>query len=187
MAACFLPNGQDIVRIHPTKEIYILKSDPTVVIKTMEEPITPAIQNEIDLQIEAAKLGVAPSLYKYYTHGGKVYIEMEKLEGMCLADMYGDTPEDIPDEVWDQVHDIIRRLYMIGIHYVDISPYNFIVDDKEKVKVIDFGHAKKADDEVVVTLTEENTSARREREEIKGRLAKEDRQVILRRVEAKLL
>ncbi len=110
----------------------------------MDGPITDAIRNEIDLQIEAAHLGVAPNLYRHYVNNNKVYIEMEKLDGMSLADMYGDVPENIPDEMWDQVHDIIRRLYMHGIHYIDITAYNFIVDDnEERVRIIDFGHARK--------------------------------------------
>jgi serine/threonine protein kinase len=139
----FLPDGREIIRIHPTKEIYVLRDDPNVLIKIMEDPMTPAIQNEIDLQIEAAKLGVAPKLYKHYVHNGKVYIEMEKLEGMSLADMYGDAPEDLPDSIWAQVHDIVRRLYLNGIDYIDLTAYNFIVDNDDTVRVIDFGHAKK--------------------------------------------
>lgn len=139
----FLPDGREIIRIHPTKDIYVLANDPTVLIKIMDGPMTAAIQNEIDLQIEAAELGVAPKLYHHCVCKGKVYIEMEKLDGMSLADMYGDAPEDLPDDMWDQVHDIVHRLYLHGIHYIDLTAYNFIVDNHERVRIIDFGHAKK--------------------------------------------
>jgi tRNA A-37 threonylcarbamoyl transferase component Bud32 len=143
-----LHDGREVVRIHPTKEIYELRSDRTRLVKILDGPMTSAIQNEIDLQIEAAMLGVAPKLYNYHVYktvdtGSKVYIEMERLEGIALADMYGEASEDIADNIWEQMHGIVRLLYMNDIHYIDLTAYNFIVDNTGAVKVIDFGHAEK--------------------------------------------
>ena len=66
---------------------------------------------------------------------------MERIEGMTLADFYGD---DIPEFAWKEVRRIVGLLLQNGIQYVDITPYNFMIEEKtEKIYVIDYGHAKK--------------------------------------------
>jgi serine/threonine-protein kinase RIO1 len=72
-------------------------------------------------------------------------ILMENLNELCIADKYGDLPEHITNELWEQIHDIIEYLYETeGIEYIDITPYNFI-EKEGKVYIIDFGHAKYVD------------------------------------------
>jgi RIO-like serine/threonine protein kinase len=75
-----------------------------------------------------------------WTRGFK-YIRMSKLNAMTLADFYGEEIEKIPDNVWERVKSIVRKLYMVGIEYVDVTPYNFMIDDDGEIYVIDFGHA----------------------------------------------
>jgi serine/threonine-protein kinase RIO1 len=66
---------------------------------------------------------------------------MENLNEMCIADMYGEDPKDIPKIVWDQIRVILKILYFDeGIEYIDITGYNFI-EKKGKVYIIDFGDA----------------------------------------------
>jgi len=84
------------------------------------------------------------SLYEF---APKIYettedeIHMEHLEEMCLADMYGDDPKDIPTHIWDSIRHILNTLYYEEhIQYIDITPYNFI-EKENKVYIIDFGHA----------------------------------------------
>jgi RIO-like serine/threonine protein kinase len=56
--------------------------------------------------------------------------------------MYQNKSKDVPAKIFDRIRDILERLYNVGIEYSDISSYNFIIDDNNKMHVIDFGHAK---------------------------------------------
>lgn len=68
--------------------------------------------------------------------------EMEAIKGRSVYDIYGDEPDDVPLEVWNQIRHIVRVLWEEeGIEYVDITSYNFMIDDNEKVWIIDFGDA----------------------------------------------
>ena len=70
---------------------------------------------------------------------------MEDVEELCLADTYGEDPEDTPEHVWDSIRAMLTILYEEeGIEYVDITPYNFI-EKNGRVYVIDFGDAKYVD------------------------------------------
>jgi RIO-like serine/threonine protein kinase len=95
------------------------------------------------LQRRAADLGVAPSIHFIVSHNGMNVVLMRRINGMSLADFYGEEVESIPAEVWSQVHDILQILWNNGIEYSDITPYNFMIElSTEKVWVVDFGHAR---------------------------------------------
>ena len=49
--------------------------------------------------------------------------------------------KDVPEKIWKEIYKIISKLYYHDIHYVDISPFNFMVDKNDKVYIIDFGDA----------------------------------------------
>ena len=69
-------------------------------------------------------------------------VSMEKIEGMNLADFYGEGPEHMPLWVWKAIRKIVIDLLEIGIQYIDINPYNFILNlDTEKLWIIDFEHS----------------------------------------------
>lgn len=105
------------------------------------------ITREIEMQEISAKYGFSPKIIssnithadlndKYIGH-----ITMEDLNEMCVADKYGEDPNDIPKIIWDQIRTIVRILYNEeGIEYIDITGYNFI-EKKGKVYIIDFGDA----------------------------------------------
>lgn len=105
------------------------------------------ITREIEMQEISAKYGFSPKIIssnithadinnKYIGH-----ITMEKIDEMCLADKYGEDPNNIPKLIWDQIRTIVRILYNEeGIEYIDITGYNFI-EKKGKVYIIDFGDA----------------------------------------------
>jgi len=96
------------------------------------------IQNEVELQKVAIMYGYSPQIISVTSD--KIY--MEDLEAPCLADIYGDEPESIPDWIWDSIRTMIYSLYTYeGIEYTDITGYNFIQKD-EKIYLIDFGHAR---------------------------------------------
>jgi len=105
------------------------------------------ISREIEMQEIASKYNFSPKIIKSqitYNKEDRKYIgniTMENLQEMCIADVYGEDPEDIPKKVWDQIRVILKILYFDeGIEYIDITGYNFI-EKKGKVYIIDFGDA----------------------------------------------
>lgn len=99
------------------------------------------ISLEVELQKIAAKYDFAPKVYDINYYDGHAIFSMENLNEMCLADKYGENPEDIPKKYWDQIRNILSTLLdEEGIVYIDITPYNFI-EKNDKVYIIDFGHA----------------------------------------------
>ena len=100
---------------------------------------TPAkeIAREVRLQQTSATLGLSPAVLKT---DNKTFIEMEMVDDMALAYKYGYDVDELPNNVRQQVYDLVFTLYQHGIQYVDITPYNFIEHDG-KVWIIDFGHA----------------------------------------------
>jgi tRNA A-37 threonylcarbamoyl transferase component Bud32 len=105
------------------------------------------ISREIEIQEIVSKYNFSPKIIKsqitYNKEEGKYSgnITMEHLQEMCIANMYGEDPEDIPKNIWDQIRVILKILYFDeGIEYIDITGYNFI-EKKGKVYIIDFGDA----------------------------------------------
>jgi len=68
-------------------------------------------------------------------------LKLEKIEGMSISDFYGENDKDVPIEIYESIRKIIKDLLKIGICYPDITGYNFMIDDKEKIWIVDFGHA----------------------------------------------
>ncbi len=96
---------------------------------------------EAELQRKAFNFVPTPEVVDLIYNDREGIIVMEKVNGKCLADIYGDDPNDIPDELWKKIHNIIETLYYeASIEYIDITPYNFMIDD-EGLLIIDFGHA----------------------------------------------
>lgn len=125
-----------------SKKIYIDKNNPNVIVKVIPDSSISSAQNEIAIHTIAATLGFTPPIHYNYWTDGNTYLGMTKINGMTLADFYGANIRDIPDSIWKQVHNIIQTLYNNGIEYIDITPYNFMIDNNEKIWIIDFEHAK---------------------------------------------
>ena len=105
-------------------------------------------QNEIELQSIAAKYGFAPKIIRTSKQDDICLIFMENLDTECLADVYGEDPEEIPEWIWDQIRIMVRTLIEEeGIEYPDITPYNFIEKDN-KIYMVDFGDAKYINDDI---------------------------------------
>jgi tRNA A-37 threonylcarbamoyl transferase component Bud32 len=97
------------------------------------------IRSEVTFQDRVAKLGLCP---KILATDYRTFIDMEDLDEMCIADMYGDNFKAIPKNIIDDIYTIITRIYLeCDIEYIDITPYNFI-EKEGKVWIIDFGHAR---------------------------------------------
>lgn len=74
---------------------------------------------------------------------------MTKMKFSNVADYFGDKNNQTPHYIYDKIRKIIKKLYDSGIIYPDITGYNFLIDKKENIWIIDFGHAyvKSPDDE----------------------------------------
>jgi len=94
---------------------------------------------EIELQDIAMKYGFAPRIQ----HIDGNVVQMDKINGVCLADIYTEDPTLVPDWIWEEIHKILAILFeREGIEYIDITSYNFVLEiETNKVWIIDFGHA----------------------------------------------
>ena len=96
------------------------------------------VRKEVMLQSRAAKLGLSP---KIIGTDYKTYIDMEDLEEMCIADMYGESIDCMPYLIKKGIYHILERLYLeCDIEYIDVTPYNFI-ETSDQLWIIDFGDA----------------------------------------------
>lgn len=67
-------------------------------------------------------------------------LTMEKIDNMCVSDMYGEDFKNVPLNIVEKIRNIIRMLYDDGFCYPDITGYNFIEDSNGTVWIIDFEH-----------------------------------------------
>ena len=74
---------------------------------------------------------------------------MEKIDGMTVADYYGESDDDTPTFVYDEIRKILTNLSILNIDYIDITGYNFIIKPEEieqneyqSIWIIDFEHAR---------------------------------------------
>tara|TARA_B100001093_G_C26595638_1_gene913554 strand:- start:65 stop:469 length:405 start_codon:yes stop_codon:yes gene_type:complete len=79
----------------------------------------------------------SPEVISYYDK----ILKLEKIDGMSVADTYGDNDKSTPKEIYDRIRLIIKELVKLSICYPDITGYNFMIDKKDKLWIIDFGHA----------------------------------------------
>jgi tRNA A-37 threonylcarbamoyl transferase component Bud32 len=117
----------------------------SILIKTINYEISGRGQGKVGLEVElqkrAYKYVLTPKIYDVAYNDEQALISMKHLNEMCIADKYGDQPENISEKIWEQIHIIIDKLYNEAeIEYIDITPYNFIEKDN-KIYIIDFGDA----------------------------------------------
>ena len=72
---------------------------------------------------------------------------MAKIDGMSVSDMYGDNIEDVPDNLYKQIREIMMNLVDHNIQYPDFTGYNFVLDNNvpDKIWLIDFEHTVPGD------------------------------------------
>jgi len=106
--------------------------------------------HEIEIHRIAESYGFAPKILNVREGNRKWFVEMEHF-GDCsdLACMYGDKEEDIPEEIWEQIRDMVQTLFTEeGIEYLDVTPYNFVENKEGKLYMIDYGDARYYDESV---------------------------------------
>jgi serine/threonine protein kinase len=102
-----------------------------------------------------------PGVVRYVDHGvtaeGKRYIAMEWLEGESLSQRLSRQPLTLAEsvQVTRRVAEALSEAHRIGIVHRDIKPSNIFVvgGDIARVKLLDFGIARRLRDDVAVTRT----------------------------------
>lgn len=108
----------------------------------IKEVPTTTSENEVELQTIAARHGFSPNIIATSIVDSTCFICMENLNAECLANVYGENPDDIPTWIWDKIRTMVKTLLdEEGIEYPDITPYNFIEKDNQ-IYMVDFGDAK---------------------------------------------
>lgn len=82
----------------------------------------------------------------FFQENGTAYMVMEFAEGKTLkqrlAENGGRLPVDMVFEMMDPVMQSLEEVHRQGMIHRDISPDNMIVDNKSRVKLLDFGAAR---------------------------------------------
>ena len=104
---------------------------------------TDKVQQEVLLQMFASNEGFSPNVQKIVPgENGTSVIWMDAIEGKTLYELYGDSPHDIPPGLWNRIRLNLQVLYIeYGIQYVDVTPYNFMMDNNNRLWIVDFGDA----------------------------------------------
>ena len=68
---------------------------------------------------------------------------MEHVEGMSVADTYGEEDEKTPTAVYQQIRMLMKQVAAAGISYPDITGYNVIESSGGRgLVLVDFEHSK---------------------------------------------
>ena len=123
-----------LIPLTAKKLVYSVHNEPDLLVKEMS-------MNEFKIHRKATYYVPCPAIINEIVKDDKLYMVMERIKGKTFYEMYGSNPNNVPQSVWNKAYNIISRLYYNDIHYVDVSPHNFIIDEKGNVFVIDFGDA----------------------------------------------
>lgn len=118
------------------KDIYAINQHPDLLMKK-------TTNSELNFHIRACEIlnnTHLPKISFTMIVDNIVYIVMDNIKGMTVADMYGENPLDIPANIFEQIRQILQTLKDHKLDYLDITGYNFMIDDKGKVNIIDFEH-----------------------------------------------
>ena len=100
-----------------------------------------SMYKEQSLQWKAQSFVPCPNILDCFVEDEIGYLVMERIDGKSLYELYGSDPDTIPAPIWKQIRSIVSKLYYKNIHYVDITPYNFLMDTAGTIHIIDFGDA----------------------------------------------
>lgn len=128
-----------LIPISSDKPIYVREDDPSIVVKVFSS--ADSMVHERDIQMRAHSIVNCPKVIDSFVENGKAYLVMEKINGDTLYDIYGESASSIPSHIWEKIQSMIGKLYYNDIHYIDVTPHNFIIDTHGKLLLIDFGQA----------------------------------------------
>ena len=131
-----------------------LAEDPTLRRRVAVKVLAPFMSADAHMVRRFVDEGVAASALTHpnvavvyeagQTDDGRAYIAMEYLEGETLAERLARGPLPIADciSIARQVADALDEAHRHGIVHRDIKPGNVMIDERGRVKVLDFGIAK---------------------------------------------
>ena len=95
---------------------------------------------EYEMHKHVSELGIVntPKIIAYNRETNTMV--MERINYMCVSDLYGETINNISDELFSKIREIIKTLWDNNIVYSDITGYNFI-EYNNKIWIIDFEHS----------------------------------------------
>jgi RIO-like serine/threonine protein kinase len=123
-------------KINDEKNIFFINQHPNLIMKKTS-------CHELNIQLksyEILKEHIPEIIFSMSIDNTNVYIIMKKIKGMSIADMYGENPLDIPANIFENIRQILQILRENKIDYIDITGYNFIIDENGKLYIIDFEH-----------------------------------------------
>lgn len=109
---------------------------------------TVCLEKEAELLTIASKSGISPKVKEINTVFK--FIVMDKID-TNLFDHLKSTKGEISNHLQTEIIRICMTLDKIKIFHGDPNPLNFMIDEKDKLFIIDYGFGKKIDDKLVKT------------------------------------
>jgi len=126
------PNGNWL--LEPSKKVQslprYLQNNPRMLQEQIENT-----RNEIENQIKASEIGIAPKIFAYDDY----HIVMEYIKGQTLEEYLDTHFIEENQKVIKDTKKVIKKLHKIGIVHNDLFPFNIIVSEDSKIYLIDFG------------------------------------------------
>jgi predicted Ser/Thr protein kinase len=129
-------NINDKIKSGGSGDIYILNLGPKkYILKYIrEDGITSgSVTNEVEIQNIAASLGIAPKILTY----GKDFIIMDYINGINLYDYRTKYPQN--KYIIEKINKAYDKLHHANILHNDAVPGNILIDNNNKVYIIDYG------------------------------------------------
>lgn len=128
-----------IIPLVENKPIYYREDNPNIIVKAFTD--LKQMHKERRIHLKARSIVPCPKIINSVYEDQIGYLVMERIKGETVHNKYG-LEYNIPSSVWVQIHSIVSILFSNDIHYIDITPHNFMIEENTgKVYVIDFGNA----------------------------------------------
>jgi len=112
------------------------------------------------LRVEAESVAALqhPGIVKTHEvseHAGRHFFSMEYVDGQTLSDLISDAPVSPKRaaEYARQIAEAIQHAHQNGIWHRDLKPSNILIDRDDRVRVTDFGLAKRVQADVNLTVS----------------------------------
>lgn len=162
-------NDDEIVKIKPCigrggfGKVYLGKyKDQDVAIKKIklsgeEVDIIGEILNEIKIVMQCQHPRF-PKFYGIWKHNKSYRLIFEFIKGPTLKDIYGKMDKKQKLDVIEQLCDILNDVHQTKMIHRDIKPGNIMIEEGNKVRLIDFGISKIASKTVTFTGSQSGTT-----------------------------
>ncbi len=131
-----------VERICAVKELYNTAPDPR-----LRELVIQSFDREANT-LASLNHPAIPSIYDYFSEGNRIYLVMEFIQGQDLEQIIEESPSPIEQEKvidWAiQILDVLDHLHTREQAFIfrDLKPSNIMLDERDRIMLIDFGIAK---------------------------------------------